>query len=172
MAQRDGSIWLGISSAGRDRKDSDNTFSRRFYLQLGSYPRRKRILACADHGAAACTPDIRDHKKLELSPDSLRDRICDVFVSTPDYRRYILLILFLAAIAAVVIMIAVNAPSDGSVSFRLERIRAWRDPEAYASGKGFQTMQALYAIGSGGLLEKDLATVRLSSNIFLKLRMI
>ena len=79
-----------------------------------------------------------------------------LFVSTPDYRRYILLILFLAAIAAVVIMIAVNAPSDGSVSFRLERIRAWRDPEAYASGKGFQTMQALYAIGSGGLFGKGL----------------
>ena len=79
-----------------------------------------------------------------------------LFVSTPDYRRYILLFLFLAAIAAVVIMIAVRAPSDGSVSFRLERIRAWRDPEAYASGKGFQTMQALYAIGSGGLFGKGL----------------
>lgn len=30
---------------------------------------------------------------------------------------------------------------------------AWLDPEAYASGKGFQTLQALYAIGSGDVFE-------------------
>ena len=30
------------------------------------------------------------------------------------------------------------------------------DPEAYASGKGFQTLQALYAIGSGGIFGKGL----------------
>lgn len=33
---------------------------------------------------------------------------------------------------------------------------AWLDPEAYASGKGFQTLQALYAIGSGGIFGKGL----------------
>lgn len=30
------------------------------------------------------------------------------------------------------------------------------DPESYASGKGYQTLQALYAIGSGGLTGKGL----------------
>ena len=30
------------------------------------------------------------------------------------------------------------------------------NPEAYANGKGFQTLQALYAIGSGGILGKGL----------------
>lgn len=79
-----------------------------------------------------------------------------LFVATPGYKRYILLAVLVAAAAAVVIMIAVKAPSDGSLSFRLERIRAWRDPEAYSSGKGFQTMQALYAIGSGGIFGKGL----------------
>lgn len=34
-------------------------------------------------------------------------------------------------------------------SYRLERIAIWRDPEKYE--KGFQTIQGLYAIGSGGL---------------------
>lgn len=34
-------------------------------------------------------------------------------------------------------------------SYRLERIAIWRDPESYE--KGFQTIQGLYAIGSGGL---------------------
>ena len=30
------------------------------------------------------------------------------------------------------------------------------DPESYAANKGFQTLQALYAIGSGGLFGKGL----------------
>ncbi len=45
---------------------------------------------------------------------------------------------------------------ENSGAWRLERIRAWLDPNAYASGKGFQTLQALYAIGSGGVLGKGL----------------
>ena len=32
----------------------------------------------------------------------------------------------------------------------------WLDPEKYASGTGYQTVQALYAIGSGGLFGKGL----------------
>lgn len=34
-------------------------------------------------------------------------------------------------------------------SYRLERLAVWRNPEKYE--KGFQTIQGLYAIGSGGL---------------------
>ena len=34
-------------------------------------------------------------------------------------------------------------------SYRLERLAIWRNPEKYE--KGFQTIQGLYAIGSGGL---------------------
>ena len=33
--------------------------------------------------------------------------------------------------------------------YRLERLAIWRNPEAYE--KGYQTLQGLYAIGSGGL---------------------
>jgi len=39
-------------------------------------------------------------------------------------------------------------------SYRLERLAIWRDPENYE--KGFQTIQGLYAIGSGGLFGKGL----------------
>jgi len=42
------------------------------------------------------------------------------------------------------------------MGFRGTRILAWLDPEAYASDKGFQTLQALYAIGSGGIWGKGL----------------
>ena len=49
-----------------------------------------------------------------------------------------------------------SAASVDSLDFRGARILAWLDPEAYADGKGFQTLQALYAIGSGGILGKGL----------------
>ena len=39
-------------------------------------------------------------------------------------------------------------------SYRLERIAVWLDPEQYE--KGFQTIQGLYAIGSGGLFGRGL----------------
>ena len=42
----------------------------------------------------------------------------------------------------------------GMESYRLERIAIWRNPESYE--KGFQTIQGLYAIGSGGLFGKGL----------------
>jgi cell division protein FtsW len=37
------------------------------------------------------------------------------------------------------------------VPFRWERILAWRDPFAYATGAGFQLTQSLLAFGAGGL---------------------
>jgi len=54
-----------------------------------------------------------------------------------------------------VIFMTVNA-GDSLEGFRSERILAWLDPESYAQGKGFQTLQALYAIGSGGVWGKGL----------------
>lgn len=41
-------------------------------------------------------------------------------------------------------------------SYQLERINVWLNPEAYAQEGGFQVLQGLYAIGSGGLLGKGL----------------
>ena len=80
-----------------------------------------------------------------------------LFVACPDYKRFIILgVIGIAGVAAVVFLI-IKMSEGGSVGgFRGERILAWRDPEAYASGKGFQTLQALYAIGSGGILGKGL----------------
>lgn len=85
-----------------------------------------------------------------------------LFVSCPDYKRFILLGLAGAAGVALTVFVIVQsaasqADQDGSIGgFRGERILAWLNPEAYASDKGFQTIQALYAIGSGGVLGKGL----------------
>ncbi len=40
--------------------------------------------------------------------------------------------------------------------YRIERIMAWFDLEKYADNKGYQTLQSLYAIGSGGIFGKGL----------------
>lgn len=82
-----------------------------------------------------------------------------LFVSCPDYKRFFLLALAAAAAGVVIVFTIVKmaeASQADNLDFRGARILAWLDPEAYASGKGFQTIQALYAIGSGGVLGKGL----------------
>lgn len=40
--------------------------------------------------------------------------------------------------------------------YQLSRINVWKNPEAFASDGGYQVLQGLYAIGSGGLFGKGL----------------
>lgn len=79
-----------------------------------------------------------------------------LFVSTPDYRRFVALGLVGAVVCVLTVFIIIKLGDTGGLGVRSSRILAWLDPEAYASGKGFQTLQALYAIGSGGILGKGL----------------
>ena len=71
-----------------------------------------------------------------------------LFVASPKYSHYIIL-----GAAGVSLIFAYLFLGSG---FRSERVDARMDPESYASGKGYQTLQALYAIGSGGLTGKGL----------------
>ncbi len=43
-------------------------------------------------------------------------------------------------------------------SYQLERIVVWQDPEAYSQDGGWQILQGLYAIGSGGLFGRGLGS--------------
>ncbi|WP_026508900.1 FtsW/RodA/SpoVE family cell cycle protein [Butyrivibrio sp. MC2013] len=79
-----------------------------------------------------------------------------LFVSCPNYARFVVLGLIGAGLAFLAVFRAVNAPSPSDLGFRSNRILAWLHPENYAAGKGMQTVQALYAIGSGGLFGKGL----------------
>ena len=79
-----------------------------------------------------------------------------LFVASPDYKRFVLIALAGVALCALVIFMIVNSAGSDGMGFRGTRILAWLDPEAYASDKGFQTLQALYAIGSGGIWGKGL----------------
>lgn len=77
-----------------------------------------------------------------------------VFVASPDYKKFV--IMGLLGVAAVGLLLFIIISSGGEGGFRSERIIAWLDPESQAQGKGFQTLQALYAIGSGGIWGKGL----------------
>lgn len=81
-----------------------------------------------------------------------------VFVVHPKTAPFMGIIV--AGLIALVVLVSVlssvvsNAGSVGN--FRLRRIVVWLDPESYASDWGYQTLQGLYAIGSGGFFGKGL----------------
>ncbi len=78
-----------------------------------------------------------------------------VFVVHPKTAPFLIFLGIVAAVAAVaILLIAANISS--SESFRMRRIIAWLNPEAYPSDIGYQTLQGLYAIGSGGMFGKGL----------------
>ena len=71
--------------------------------------------------------------------------ICLVFVSSPRYMQFIVMGGVVIAFGAAFIMLE---------SYRAERLKIWLEPAKYE--KGYQTLQGLYAIGSGGLFGKGL----------------
>ena len=78
-----------------------------------------------------------------------------LFVASPEYKRFLLM--GAAGIAGAALLVFVIVQMDSSdLSFRGNRILAWLNPEDYATGTGFQTLQSLYAIGSGGIFGKGL----------------
>ena len=79
-----------------------------------------------------------------------------VFVASPDYKKFVILGLGGVTVAALAVFFIVNAASSDGLNYRGERVLAWLNPEAYISDTGYQTLQALYAIGSGGIWGKGL----------------
>ena len=83
-----------------------------------------------------------------------------IFVASPDYKRFIIMAVIGISGAALIVFAIVKMAESPAMMEKLEfrglRIVAWLNPEAYADDKGFQTLQALYAIGSGGIFGKGL----------------
>ena len=78
-----------------------------------------------------------------------------LFVAHPKTAPFVAL----AGAGVTVLAIAVkliDMSMDTSRNFRLRRILAWLHPEQYSDDGGFQVMQGLYAIGSGGFFGKGL----------------
>ncbi|MBE5850348.1 MAG: cell division protein FtsW [Lachnospiraceae bacterium] len=79
-----------------------------------------------------------------------------LFVATPQYKEYFIIAGVALVFAVGMVLLIKYDVIPASLSYRFARIKAWLDPEAYASNKGFQTLQALYAIGSGDIFGKGL----------------
>lgn len=68
-----------------------------------------------------------------------------VFVTSPKIKQFVIMGVGVVALLGIFLLVA---------SYRLERIKIWLHPEDY--DKGYQTLQSLYAIGSGGIFGKGL----------------
>ncbi len=69
-----------------------------------------------------------------------------MFVASPKTSHFVALLAMVAAVIVIFTMLQ---------SYRGERIQAWLHPEDYPASS-YQTLQGLYAIGSGGLFGKGL----------------
>lgn len=78
-----------------------------------------------------------------------------LFVAVPDYKWFVIIGLIGVAGVVGIVLLATTGDASGG-DFRMARIRAWLDPESYSTDRAFQTIQALYAIGSGGIWGKGL----------------
>lgn len=78
-----------------------------------------------------------------------------IFIAHPDTRPFVI-IAAVAVVLVVGVVMFLGSTMETSSSFRIRRVLVWLHPEDYASGDGYQTLQALYAIGSGGFLGRGL----------------
>ncbi len=74
-----------------------------------------------------------------------------MFLAGTDIKWFVML-LVIVGLAGVVVL--------SKFGYAIDRIRIWRDPFSDPLGKGFQVIQSLYAIGSGGLLGVGLGQSR------------
>lgn len=72
--------------------------------------------------------------------------VCMLFVASPKYSHFLTMAMVGVALIAVFII---------AFPYRKSRVEAWLHPET-AGDAGYQTLQGLYAIGSGGLFGKGL----------------
>lgn len=81
-----------------------------------------------------------------------------IYVVHPEQWKFVVCAVgVIVGVAAVLYYVQSLDPSElAGANFRFARIRAWLDPYEYEQDKAFQSLQGLYAIGSGGLWGKGL----------------
>jgi cell division protein FtsW len=79
-----------------------------------------------------------------------------LFVSHPKTAPFIIMLALVVIVAAGVVYYASTLDYTSTTEFRLRRIQVWLHPEEYSDYGGYQVIQGLYAIGSGGLFGKGL----------------
>ena len=85
-----------------------------------------------------------------------------IFIAHPNKRLFLMwggILTVLVILARIMLQITLGEMTldmDNVENFRLARVLVWLNPEKYSSKGGYQIMQALYAIGSGGFFGKGL----------------
>ena len=84
-----------------------------------------------------------------------------IFITSSKIRYYVLFLLIGIGLAGSVYYLAMTTAPGQEINvpivkhilkpYRLDRIRVWKNPWLDASGKGYQPIQSLYAVGSGGI---------------------
>ncbi len=78
-----------------------------------------------------------------------------IFVAHPKTWPFIAALAAGAVLILIIVLVIKHSITEGG-GFRVKRILVWLDPEAYRSEGGWQIIQALYALGSGGFFGKGL----------------
>lgn len=85
-----------------------------------------------------------------------------IFIAHPNKRLFLMwggILAVLVVIGRIILQVTLGEMTldmDNVENFRLARVLVWLNPEKYSSEGGYQIMQALYAIGSGGFFGKGL----------------
>lgn len=78
-----------------------------------------------------------------------------IFIATPRYDIFVWGGIGVVGVGAAFLLNIERIVNMGE-SFRMDRVMAWLHPEDYPLDEGFQVLQSLYAIGSGGMFGKGL----------------
>ena len=155
--------WIGIPHTGFNLQPAEVAklcmilFLASLVCKMGKSVRTMKgffIMMGAPLPIAACVYLITDN--LSSAIIIMGIAVLMVFVASPDYKKFVIMGLSVVAAAALLVFVVVQLGDKIGGKFRLARIQAWLNPESQAQDKGFQTLQALYAIGSGGIWGKGL----------------
>lgn len=90
-----------------------------------------------------------------------------IFAASPKVWYYFVILFVGLGLVFAVRQLAIHTPKgqdttipivkDILPAYRIDRIRAWTDPFSDPQADGYQTIQALYAVGSGGLFGRGLS---------------
>ena len=108
---------------------------------------RKAYHIIQDHAVCPSCCRTCGGQQLKHGGDYLGIAVILIFTASPKYAQFIWMAVTGIGFMAIFL---------GLESYRLERIAIWQNPEKYE--KGYQTLQGLFAIGSGGLFGKGLGS--------------
>ncbi|MBQ1368735.1 MAG: FtsW/RodA/SpoVE family cell cycle protein [Firmicutes bacterium] len=79
-----------------------------------------------------------------------------MYMGGVSYKHLLMALVAGGLVIGIFLLAPLIIPSLKEYTYRLLRVQAWLDPFQYALDDGYQTVQSLYAVGSGGLFGRGL----------------